>query len=131
MTPRISHLFGVVLLVAATGGTRAGIAEGKLPDGSYHCEVYLLGMFLSLGDISIKGRVYSGPVTFGATQQAYTYQLNPNGEIAWLGPLGGFTAGGNSVSLTQVTADGDKDASFDIIMRQANGDATASTCTIR
>jgi hypothetical protein len=57
--------------------------------------------------------------------------LSPNGEITWLGSLGGYTSGGNSVSLTQVTADGDKDASFDIIMRQPGGAFTASTCTIR
>jgi hypothetical protein len=118
-------------LAAAPPSTFAGIADGKLPDGSYHCEVYLLGLFLSLGDITIKGNVYSGPSYAGNPPQGYNYQLNPNGEIAWLGPLGGFTSGGNSVSLTQVTADGPDDASFDIIMRQPDGAFTASTCTIR
>lgn len=126
-----SPLLGILLLIAASGGARAGIADGRLPDGVYHCEVYLLGMFLSLGDITIKKNVYSGPVTFGKTQQGYNYQLGPNGEITWLGPLGGYTAGGNSVSLTQVTADGKDDASFDIIMRQPDGAFTASTCTIK
>jgi hypothetical protein len=118
-------------LLMAVNGAQAAIADGKLPDGSYHCEVFLLGMFLHLGDISIKGHVYGGPLLLGNAQQHYNYQLSPNGEITWLGPLGGYTSGGNSVSLTQVTADGDKDASFDIIMRQPGGAFTASTCTIR
>ncbi|MHA6644593.1 hypothetical protein [Mesorhizobium sp. A623] len=118
-------------LLTAVNGAKAAIADGKLPDGSYHCEVFLLGMFLHLGDISIKGHVYGEPLLLGSARQHYNYQLNPSGEIAWLGPLGGYTAGGNSVSLTQVTADGDKDASFDIIMRQPGGAFTASTCTIR
>jgi hypothetical protein len=120
-----------LLLAAATSEARAAIADGKLPDGAYHCEVYMLGMFLDLGDITIRGNVYSGPVLFGKAHQSYHYQLSPNGEIAWLGPLGGYTSGGNSISLTQVTTDGEKDASFDIVMRQPDGAFTASTCTIR
>ncbi|TIT50385.1 MAG: hypothetical protein E5W72_13700, partial [Mesorhizobium sp.] len=71
MAPRISRIFSIVLLAAATGGARAEFTDGKLPDGAYHCEVYLLGTFLSLGDITIKGNVYSGPVTFGTASQAY------------------------------------------------------------
>lgn len=118
------------VLIAVQHGALAGIAEGKLPDGTYHCEVYLLGMFLNLGDISIKGNVYSGPAYTGQPQQGYNYELNTNGEITWLGPLGGFTSGGNSISLTQVTADTPDDASFDIIMRQPHGAFTAATCTI-
>lgn len=124
-------LLGILLFIATASGAQAGVADGKLPDGSYGCEVYLLGMFLDLGDITIRGNVYSGPVTFGAEPQGYNYQLNPNGEITWLGPVGGYTAGGNSISLTQVTADGEDDASFDIIMRQPDGNFTASTCTKR
>lgn len=103
-------------------------AAQQLPDGIYHCEVYLLGQFLSLGDITIRGNVYSGPAYFRIPQQGYNYQIEQNGEISWLGPLGGFTAGGNSVSLTQVTSL--DPASFDIIMRQPHGSFTASTCTI-
>lgn len=103
-------------------------AAQQLPDGIYHCEVYLLGQFLSLGDITIRGNVYSGPAYFPIPQQGYNYQIEQNGEISWLGPLGGFTAGGNSVSLTQVTSL--DPASFDIIMRQPHGSFTASTCTI-
>lgn len=118
-------------LLAVTLCAPAWSAEGKLPDGSYHCEVYMLGMFLHLGDIHIRGNVYSGPSLFGDGGQSYNYQINPNGEITWLGPLGGYTAGGNSISLTQVTADGARDASFDIVMRQPDGAFTASTCTIR
>ena len=76
MASRVSCIIGTVLLVAATGGARADFADGRLPDGTYHCEVYLLGMFLSLGDITIKGNVYSGPVTFGAVQQGYNYQMD-------------------------------------------------------
>jgi hypothetical protein len=122
---------GLAMTLGAPPNAFAGIADGKLPDGTYHCEVYLIGLFLSLGDITIKGNVYSGPSFTNRPQQGYNYELNSNGEIAWLGPLGGFTTGGNSVSLTQVTADGAKDASFDIIMRQPDGAFTASTCTIR
>jgi hypothetical protein len=107
----------------------AGAAQ-QLPDGIYHCEVYLLGQFLSLGDITIRGNVYSGPAYFPIPQQGYNYQIERNGEISWLGPLGGFTAGGNSVSLTQVTSLDPSSASFDIIMRQPLGSFTASTCTI-
>lgn len=120
---------GLAMTVAAPDGAFAGIADGKLPDGAYHCEAYLLGLFLNLGDITIKGNVYSGP-SYGWPQQGYNYEMNSNGEIAWLGPLGGFTSGGNSVSLTQATADGPQDASFDIVMRQPDGAFTASTCTI-
>ncbi len=124
-------LFSAALLAAATAGDAwATIADGKLPGGVYHCEVYMLGMFLNLGEITIRGNVYSGPRLFGAPQQSYNYQLNPNGEIAWLGPVGGYTSGGNSISLTQVTSDGETDASFDIVMRQPDGAFTASTCTI-
>lgn len=131
MAPRISRIFSIVLLAAATGGAHADFTDGKLPDGTYHCEVYLLGMFLSLGDITIKGNVYSGPVTFGTAPQAYNYQMNANGEITWLGPLGGYTTGGNSISLTQATLDGQTSPSFDIIMKQPDGAFTASTCTKR
>ena len=56
------------------GSARAGIADGTLPDGGYRCEVYLLGAFLYLGDITIKGRVYSGP-TYGPAMQEYNYGL--------------------------------------------------------
>ncbi|CAM5624518.1 hypothetical protein MAUB1S_10648 [Mycolicibacterium aubagnense] len=114
----------------ATGNARAAIADGTLPDGSYRCEVYLLGAFVNLGDIKIKGRVYSGP-TYGPLMQGYNYEMDNNGEISWLGPVGGFTSGGNGISLTQVTADGTTDASFDIVMRQPDGAFSAATCTIR
>lgn len=124
-------LLGLLAISIAAGGAKASVADGKLPDGSYHCEVYLLGLFLNLGDIVIKGTVYSEPSVFGSPRQAYNYQMSPTGEITWLGPLGGYTSGGNSISVTQVTADGDRDASFDIVMRQPDGAFTASTCTIR
>ncbi|WP_404927363.1 hypothetical protein [Mesorhizobium sp. ORM16] len=120
---------GLLFLAAATGAARADFSDGKMPDGIYHCEVYLLGMFLNLGDITIKGDVYTGPVTFGTAQQGYNYQMDANGVISWLGPLGGYTAGGNSLSLTQATLDGQGPPSFDIIMRQPDGAFTASTCT--
>lgn len=123
-------LLGMILAAMSDGSASARIADGKMPDGRYGCEVYMLGMFLELGDIEIKGNRYSGPLLFGSVQQAYDYQVNANGEISWLGPVGGFTAGGNSIDLTQATADGDTNASFDIIMRQADGNATAATCTI-
>ncbi len=127
------YFFSATLLAAAlvAGDARAATADGRLPDGTYHCEVYMLGMFLSLGDIAIRGSTYAVVSAFGGPQQSYNYQLSPDGEVAWLGPLGGYTSGGNSISLTQVTADGDEDASFDIIMRQPDGAFTASTCTIR
>lgn len=120
-----------LLLMSAAGGARADFADGKLPDGVYHCEVYLLGLFLNLGDITIKGSLYSGPVTFGAAPPPYNYQMNPNGEITWLGPLGGYTSGGNSISMTQATLDDPSGPSFDIIMKQQDGAFTASTCTKR
>jgi hypothetical protein len=131
MASRVSSVFSIVLLLAATGGARADFSDGKLPDGTYHCEVYLLGMFLSLGDITIKGTVYSGPVTFGTGQQAYNYQMDANGVVSWLGPLGGYTTGGNSISLTQATLNSQSSPSFDIIMKQPDGAFTASTCTKR
>ncbi|AZO01515.1 hypothetical protein EJ066_22660 [Mesorhizobium sp. M9A.F.Ca.ET.002.03.1.2] len=131
MAFRIPFIFSILLSVATAGGARADFTDGKLPDGTYHCEVYLLGMFLSLGDITIKGNIYSGPVTFGTVQQGYNYQMDANGEITWLGPLGGYTAGGNSISLTQATLDGQTRPSFDIIMKQPDGAFTASTCTKR
>ena len=129
MTSLIACIFSALLLVAATGGARADFADGKLPDGTYHCEVYLLGMFLNLGDITIKGNVYTGPVTFGTVPQAYNYQMDATGEISWLGPLGGYTTGGNSISMTQATLDNPTTPSFDIIMKQPDGAFTASTCT--
>lgn len=119
------------LAAGTTASQQSAAAADRLPDGVYHCEVYMLGMFLDLGDITIRGNVYSGPSFSGGPQQSYNYQVNRDGEITWLGPLGGYTAGGNSVSLTQITAEGEKDASFDIIMRQPDGAFTASTCTIR
>ncbi|RRI03550.1 hypothetical protein EH240_10315 [Mesorhizobium tamadayense] len=124
-------ILGFLLLMSAAGGARADFTDGKLPDGTYHCEVYLLGMFLSLGDITIKGNLYSGPVTFGSAPLAYNYQMNPNGEISWLGPLGGYTSGGNSISMTQATLHDPGGPSFDIIMKQPDGAFTASTCTKR
>ena len=135
MISGISRIFiGILLLAAATGTARADFSDGKMPDGIYHCEVYLLGMFLNLGDITIRGNVYSGPAytglgTFGTAQQGYNYQMDANGVISWLGPLGGYTAGGNSLSLTQATLDGQSTPSFDIIMKQPDGAFTASTCT--
>ncbi|MBZ9975279.1 hypothetical protein [Mesorhizobium sp. BR-1-1-10] len=131
MTSAISRIFiGIVALAAATGAARADFSDGRMPDGIYHCEAYLLGMFLNLGDITIKGNVYSGPVTFGtAQQQGYNYQMDANGVISWLGPVGGYTTGGNSLSLTQATLDGQSPPSFDIIMKQPDGAFTATTCT--
>ncbi|RVD59320.1 hypothetical protein EN828_11210 [Mesorhizobium sp. M2D.F.Ca.ET.185.01.1.1] len=122
-------ILSFLLLLTTAGGARADFTDGKLPDGAYHCEVYLLGLFLDLGVITIKGSLYSGPDTFGAAPQAYNYQMNANGEIAWLGPLGGYTSGGNSISMTQATLDDPSGPSFDIIMKQQNGAFTASTCT--
>lgn len=121
----------VIVAMLLPSAARAEFTEGRLPDGVYHCEVYLLGAFLSLGDITIKGDVYSGPVYGGLTAQGYNYQVDANGEIHWLGPLGGFTTGGNSVSLTQATLIEGKPPSFDIILRQPDGAFTASTCTRR
>jgi hypothetical protein len=130
MASGISRIsIGILLLAAATGTARADFSDVKMPDGVYHCEEYLLGMFLNLGDITIKGNVYSGPVTFGTAQQGYNYQMDANGVISWLGPLGGYTAGGNALSLTQATLDGQSAPSFDIIMKQPDGAFTASTCT--
>ena len=117
-----------LLLLSAVGGARADFSDGRLPDGVYRCEVYLLGQFINLGDITIKGNVYSGPVTFG-TSGAYNYQMNANGEISWLGPVGGYSSGGNSISMTQATLDDPSGPSFDIIMKQQDGAFTASTCT--
>jgi hypothetical protein len=131
MASRQLLLLALPLLATLTGNARASMADGKLPDGIYHCEVYMLGMFLGLGDITIKGNAYSGPALFDKAQQSYNYQMNPTGEIAWLGPLGGYTSGGNSISLTQATVDSEKAASFDIVMRQPDGAFTASTCTKR
>lgn len=119
-----------LLLLSAVGGARADFSDGRLPDGIYRCEVYLLGQFIILGDITIKGNVYSGPVTFG-TSGAYNYQMNANGEISWLGPVGGYSSGGNSISMTQATLDDPSGPSFDIIMKQQDGAFTASTCTRR
>lgn len=133
---RPEHTMRIILPLAASAAmicacaSPASAAE-RLPDGVYHCEVYLLGQFLSLGDITIRGNVYTEPAYFTAPRQGYNYQIETNGEISWLGPLGGFTAGGNSISLTQVTSFDPADASFDIIMRQPHGAFTASTCTIR
>lgn len=128
-SPIRSIVLSFVLLAVGASGARADFTDGKLPDGIYHCEVYLLGMFLNLGDITIKGNVYTGPVTFGSAPQAYNYQMDANGEISWLGPLGGYTSGGNTISLTQATLDGPGAPSFDIIMKQPDGAFTASTCT--
>ncbi|MFC5385476.1 hypothetical protein ACFPLB_05770 [Aquamicrobium segne] len=118
----VSFFMACTLVGSAHAGTR-------LPDGLYHCEVYLLGLFLNLGAITIKGNVYTPPSYFPVAQQGYNYQLESNGEIAWLGPLGGFTSGGNSISLTQVTSRDPENASFDIIMRHAQASFTAATCT--
>jgi hypothetical protein len=127
---RLPATVAVVLTLAPAAVAHAAYAEGRLPDGVYHCEVYLLGRFLSLGEITIRGDVYSGPVYGGRAAQGYNYQMDANGEITWLGPLGGFTAGGNSVSLTQATLTEGRLPSFDIIMRQPDGAFTASTCTL-
>ncbi|UCI10224.1 hypothetical protein [Mesorhizobium sp. B1-1-8] len=129
MTTLIRVILSFLLLAGTAGGARADFADGKLPDGVYHCEVYLLGLFFNLGDITIKGNLYSGPVTFGSAPQAYNYQMDANGEISWLGPLGGYTSGGNAISMTQATLDGPGAPSFDIIMKQPDGAFTASTCT--
>lgn len=130
MASSISRIsIGMLLLAAATGAARADFSDGKMPYGTYHCEVYLLGMFIELGEITIKGNVYTGPVTFGTAQQGYNYQMDANGVISWLGPLGGYTTGGNTISLTQATLDGQNAPSFDIIMKQPDGAFTASTCT--
>ena len=88
MASRITCIFSILLLSAGTGSARADFTDGKLPDGSYHCEVYLLGMFLSLGDITIKGNVYTGPVTFGTAPQAYNYQMDAKWRDHLAGPVG-------------------------------------------
>lgn len=130
MTRCLIFLLSLMAVGFTTGNARAAIADGTLPDGSYRCEVYMLGAFIYLGDINIKGRVYSGP-TYGPVMQGYNYEMDNNGEVSWLGPVGGFTSGGNGISVTQVTADGPTDASFDIVMRQPDGAFSAATCTIR
>jgi hypothetical protein len=127
---RLKAAIAAACLLAPAGPAGAGYAEGRLPDGIYHCEVYLLGKFISLGEITIKGDVYSGPTYGGRAAQGYNYQMDSNGEITWLGPLGGFTGGGNSVSLTQATLTEGRLPSFDIIMRQSDGAFTAATCTL-
>lgn len=130
MIHRLILLLSCMAAALAAGGARAAIADGTLPEGSYRCEVYLLGAFVYLGDIKVRGRVYSGP-TYGPVMQGYNYEMDSNGEVSWLGPVGGFTSGGNGISLTQVTADDPADASFDIVMRQPDGAFSAATCTIR
>ncbi|MEP9398786.1 hypothetical protein [Mesorhizobium sp. KR2-14] len=103
-------------------------APNQLANGTYHCEVYALGVFIHLGDIVIEGDTYRGPFHFGAPPEPYKYELSPEGEVTWLGPLGGFTSGGNSVDITQVTKNSKQAASFDIIMREASGNYSATTC---
>jgi hypothetical protein len=127
----ISVAAGLAVIAGSSDTAKAAYADGKLPDGTYHCEVYLLGRFLDLGDIYIKGNVYSGPRLLGPAGQGYNYQMDAAGEITWLGPLGGYTSGGNTISLTQATLDQGLPPAFDIIMRQADGAFTASTCTRR
>jgi hypothetical protein len=127
----ISIVVSSLILTGSIDPAIAGYADGKLPDGIYHCEAYLLGRFLDLGDISIKGRAYSEPRLFGPPGQRYNYQMDAMGEITWLGPLGGYSSGGNRISLTQATLEEGAAPSFDIIMRQADGAFTASTCTKR
>lgn len=126
--PRLKVVIAVACLLASAAA-RAGYTEDRLPDGVYHCEVYLLGRFISLGEITIRGDVYSGPTYGGRATQGYNYQMDANGEINWLGPLGGFTSGGNSVSLSQATLVEGRPPSFDIVMRQPDVAFTASTCT--
>jgi len=104
---------------------------GRLLNGVYHCEVYALGMFIHLGDIAIEGDSYRGPYRFGPPPKPHKYELSPEGEITWLGPLGGFTSGGNSIDVTQVTSNTGKAAAFDIIMREASGNYSAATCDRR
>jgi hypothetical protein len=129
MKRSVSFCVAIAAAIAGTVPTYADFSDGRLPDGTYRCEVYLLGLFLGLGDITIKGSAYSGPSMFGMPMQAYNYQMDENGEISWLGPLGGFTSGGNSISLTQATLDPGKPAAFDIIMLRVDGKSTAATCT--
>ena len=106
----------------------AAPAPNRLADGTYHCEVYALGVFIHLGDIVIEGDTYRGPFHFGPPPEPHRYEMSPEGEITWLGPLGGFTSGGNSVGITQVTKNSEQAASFDIIMREASGNYSAATC---
>jgi hypothetical protein len=117
-----------LLLSAAACPALADPPEGRLVDGVYHCEVYTLGQFIHLGDIIIEGDSYRGPYWFGPPPPPQKYELSPEGDLTWLGPLGGFTSGGNSIDLTQVTANSDAAASFDIIMREASGNFSATTC---
>jgi hypothetical protein len=126
-TLKAACLFGLLLSTASCPAF-AEPAEGLLADGTYRCEVYALGLFIHLGDILIEGDSYRGPFHFGSPPEPARYELSPEGEVTWLGPLGGFTSGGNSVDLTQVTTNSDKAASFDIIMREASGNYSATTC---
>jgi len=135
MTTSRSANFACTLLLAATVSSQARAEPVQLQrtmaDGVYHCEVYALGMFIHLGDIIIKGPTYRGPAWFEPFAGPYRYEVTPFDEINWFGPLGGFTSGGNSVDLTQVTINTDEKASFDIIMREASGSFSATTCEKR
>ncbi len=57
MASRISHiLVPVLVLLAATASARADFSDGKMPDGTYHCEVYLLGLLFSHCHVIVWGR---------------------------------------------------------------------------
>jgi len=134
MTFRSATLACTMLFAAAIPGparTEPVQLQRTMANGIYHCEVYALGMFIHLGDIIIDGPTYRGPAWFEPFAGPYRYEVTPYDEINWLGPLGGFTSGGNSIDLTQVTVNTDKKASFDIIMREASGNFSATTCEKR
>jgi hypothetical protein len=124
----IATLMASTVLLTAAAQTQPSANSRVLQDGSYRCEMYILGQFFQLGDIVIRGRTYREP-SAPANGPVYNYQMNDFGEITWLGPLGGFTSGGNSVSLSQMTTNEADNASFDIVMRDAAGAFTAATCT--
>lgn len=127
-TPRAAGLASLILSASMASPASAEPEPGRLADGTYHCEVYSLGMFIHLGDIVIEADTYRGPYRFGPPPPAHKYELSPEGEITWHGPLGGFTSGGNSIDITQVTANSEQAASFDIIMREVSGNYSATTC---
>lgn len=93
----------------------------ELPDGTYEC---LLDGRYGAGDMEIAGRTYRGPAFDRNYTGSYEFELDEsNGNITFLGPVGGYTEPGfQLIGGLVVAVDATGTAGIQLQVRQDGGD---------
>ncbi len=109
-----------VLVAAALAALASPAFAVELPDGTYDC---VLDGRYGGGSMEIVGRTYKGPAFDGKYEGAYDLELDAaNGNITFLGPVGGYTEEGFQLIGGMVVDVGNGTPGIQLEVRQDGSD---------